>query len=485
MKFPRTRNFTGFFAPSGIEAEVLNLPVQEGEVPQEIDGVFYRVAPDPQMPPLGEDDIWFNGDGMVTAFHFHKGEVGLRQRWVRTEKFELERSAGRALFGAYRNPLTDLSCVRGKVRGTANTNVVFHAGKLLALKEDSRPVALDPLTLETLGEWNFHGGLESETFTAHPKIDPETGEMLAFGYAAKGLLTRDMAFYVIDARGRITREVWFELPYYCMMHDFAATPEYALFHVVPIVGSWERLRQGKPHFGFDRKLPVHLGVLPRNGTARDLRWFTGPNLFASHVMNAFSAGGRICFDAPTAPGNMFPFFPDVDGAPFDPERARSRMTRWSVDMTSDDDRIGMARLSEVVGEFPRIDDRFAGRRYGHGFLLAQDLDKPIDLPSGRSATGMMMNTLVHLDLERGEIDRHWIGPVSSLQEPAFIARPGSVEEADGYLVLIENRLAEMGSRLLLFRADRVAQGPIATVALPFRLRQGLHGNWVPRDRLAA
>jgi carotenoid cleavage dioxygenase-like enzyme len=485
MKFPATRNFTGFFAPSGVEAEVLRLPVEEGAIPEDLDGVFYRVAPDPQLPPLAGDDIWFNGDGMVTAFRFHRGEVSLRQRWVRTEKFALERVAGRALFGAYRNPLTDLACVRGKVRGTANTNVVFHAGKLLALKEDSRPVAMDPVTLETLGEWNFHGALTSETFTAHPKVDPATGEMLAFGYAAKGLLTRDMAFYVIDAEGRIKREVWFELPYYCMMHDFGITADYALFHVVPIVGSWERLKQGQPHFGFDRKLPVHLGVLPRNGTARDLRWFTAPNLFASHVMNAFSEGGRICFDTPTAAGNMFPFFPDVDGAPFDPERAQSRLTRWSVDLGGDGDRIGMSRLTEVVGEFPRIDERFTGRPYAHGFLLAQDLTKPVDLPAGRGATGMMMNTLVHLDLEQGRTDAHWIGPASSLQEPAFIPRPGSTAEADGYLVLVENRLAQMGSRLLLYRADRVAAGPLAAITVPFRLRPGLHGNWVARARLAA
>jgi carotenoid cleavage dioxygenase len=484
MNFPRTRNFTGFFSPSGVEAEVRHLWVEAGAIPEELDGVFYRVAPDPQMPPLAEDDIWFNGDGMVTAFRFHKGEVSLLQRWVRTEKFVLERAAGRALFGAYRNPLTDLSCVRGKVRGTANTNVVFHAGKLLALKEDSRPVAMDPVTLATLGEWNFNGGLGSETFTAHPKIDPVSGEMLAFGYAAKGLFTRDVAFYVIDAQGRIKREVWFELPYYCMMHDFGVTADYALFHVVPIVGDWERLRAGKPHFGFDRSLPVYLGVLPRNGTARDLRWFKAPNLFASHVMNAFSDNGRIFFDAPTAAGNMFPFFPDVQGAPFDPQAAQSRLTRWSVDMEGDDETIDMRRLSEVVGEFPRIDERFTGKPYSHGFLLSQDLAKPIDLPEGRGATGMMMNTLVHLDLAGGPIDSHWIGPGSSLQEPAFIPRPGSTAEADGYLVLIENRLAEHGSRLLLFRAQHVADGPVAAVGLPFRLRPGLHGNWVSHDRLA-
>lgn len=486
MKFPATPNFTGFFAPSGVEAEVQSLPVIDGRVPPELDGSFYRVAPDPQFPPIAGDDIWFNGDGMVTRFRFKDGEVSLKQKWVRTEKFQREREAGRALFGAYRNPLTDDESVTGEVRGTANTNVVVHAGKLLALKEDSPPVLMDPETLETLDpNYTFSGKMTSQTFTAHPKIDPRTGEMLAFGYAAKGLCTRDMVFYVIDPTGEIRREVWFEIPYYCMMHDFGFTEDYVVFHVVPIVGSWERLEAGLPHFGFDRGRPVHLGILPRSGAAEEIRWFSAPTCFASHVMNAHNEGTQVHFDVPMASGNMFPFFPDVEGLPFEPESAVARMTRWSVDMLANDDEIKMTPIADLVGEFPRIDDRFAGQRNRHGWQLVQDLSKPVDLPGGRSASGMMMNTLGRIDLETGQTETYWVGPTSSLQEPAFIPRPGSTDEGDGYVIAIENRLAEMTSRLLLFDALKLADGPIATVGLPFRIRQGLHGNWASADAIAA
>jgi len=484
MDFPRTSNFSGFFAPSGVEADVARLEVVQGAVPPELDGAFYRVAPDPQFPPLAGDDIWFNGDGMVSMFRFRDGAVSLKQRWARTEKFMLEREAGRALFGMYRNPLTDDAAVHGRIRSTANTNVVLHGGRLLALKEDSPPTALDPVTLETTDAvYDFDGALGSQTFTAHPKIDPKTGDMLAFGYAARGLLTRDMAFYTIDPAGRITREVWFEIPYYCMMHDFGITEDYVVFHVVPITSDWQRLEQRQPHFGFDRNRPIHLGVLPRDGTAQDIRWFSAPNCFASHVVNAFNVGSKVHFDTPTAPGNMFPFFPDYEGAPFDPQAAQSRVTRWTVDMLGNSDEIEMTQLSEVVGEFPRIDDRRAGLPYRYGYLLVQDLDKPVDLPGGRSATGLMMNTLARIDLETGEHDDFWVGPVSSLQEPAFIPRPGSTEEGDGYLVTIENRLGEMASRLLVLDARALASGPVATLQLPFRLRPGLHGNWYGADKI--
>ena len=138
----------------------------------------------------------------------------------------------------------------------------------------------------------------------------------------------------VSPAGELLLETWFEAPYYCMMHDFGVTRDYAVFHVVPIVSSWERLEAGLPHFGFDTSLPVYLGVLPRRDDARAMRWFKSPTLFASHVMNAFNDGTRVYFDTPVAKNNMFPFFPDVRGAPFNPMEAMSFLTRWTVDMAS-------------------------------------------------------------------------------------------------------------------------------------------------------
>jgi carotenoid cleavage dioxygenase len=366
-----------------------------------MNGAFYRVQPDPQFPPKMADDIAFNGDGQVTMFHFHDGVVDLKHRFVQTDKFKLERAAGKALFGNYRNPLGDDPSVKGRYRGTANTNVIGHAGRLYGLKEDSPPVVMDPVTLETLGYWNFDGKMTGQTFTAHPKIDPLTGQMIAFGYAAKGLLTRDIVYYEISPQGELTKETWFELPYYCMMHDFGVTRDYAVFHVVPCISSWERLEKGLPHFGFDTKKEIYLGVLPRKGSASDIRWFTAPNLFASHVMNAFNEGTRVHFDIPVSKNNFFPFFPDVDGAPFKPQEAHTFLTRWTVDMASKGDSFeSMTRLCDMIGEFPRIDDRHAMAKYRHGWMLVMDLEQPCELKGGRSNAGILMNTLARYDTDR-------------------------------------------------------------------------------------
>ena len=124
-------------------------------------------------------------------FRFADGHVDYRSRYVRTQRYKAQAAARESLFGVYRNPYTDDARVAGLSRGTANTGVVYHHGKLLVLKEDSPPVVVDADSLETLDDYyTFGGQLRSLTFTAHPKIDSETGELVAFGYEARGEATR-------------------------------------------------------------------------------------------------------------------------------------------------------------------------------------------------------------------------------------------------------------------------------------------------------
>ena len=148
VQFPDTLSFTGFNTPSRIEADIKNLQ-HTGTIPPELDGAFFRVQPDPMFPPLLGDDIAFNGDGMISRFHFHDGQCDFKQRWAKTDKWKAETAAGEALFGAYRNPINRRPAVKGKIFFTANTNAMVHAGKLWALKEDSPALAMDPITLET------------------------------------------------------------------------------------------------------------------------------------------------------------------------------------------------------------------------------------------------------------------------------------------------------------------------------------------------
>ncbi len=475
--FPDVPAFTGFNTPSRVEANVHDLNVI-GTIPAEMDGAFYRVQPEHQFPPLLGNDIAFNGDGMISMFRFKDGKVDFVQRWAKTDKWKLENEAGRALFGAYRNPLTDDESVKGKIRGTANTNAFIHGGKLYALKEDSPALVMDPITLETQGYTDFDGKMTGETFSAHPKTDPRTGNLCSFGYASKGILTRDMTYYEISPTGELLYDVWFEVPYYAMMHDFAITEDYALFSVMPMTSNWDRLKAGKPHFGFDTSLPSYLAVMPRKPgtTAADIRWYTGPSCFAGHVMNAWQEGTVINLDMPVAKNNMMPFFPDINDAPFDPVAGATHLTRWTVDLSQNAEEYQSTRLSEMIGEFPRLDDRMIGQKYRYGWMVVIDPSQPVELKGG-SAGGHVMNTLGMVDLETGTEQKWWCGPVSSIQEPCFVPRSPDAPEGDGWIVMVCNRLETHSSDLLVFDATEIAKGPIATINIPVRLRFGLHGNW--------
>ncbi|KAL1846595.1 hypothetical protein Daus18300_014213 [Diaporthe australafricana] len=164
---------------------------------------------------------WLNGDGAISSFRIKDGNVDFKQRFVQTEKFRVEEAENRALLGKYRNPWTDL--VEFADRTTANTTALPYKGMILALKEDSRPYAIEPRTLETIGSFDFDGQLESETFTAHPKYDVKTRELLAFGYEGKGIGSKDVFYMSINEHGKFTERLWFEAPFCGFQHDMAFT----------------------------------------------------------------------------------------------------------------------------------------------------------------------------------------------------------------------------------------------------------------------
>jgi len=473
-RFPDTMTFTGWDAPARIEADVYDLEVY-GEIPKEINGTWYRCGPDPQYPPFLGDDIYINGDGMVTMFRFENGHVDLKQRYVRTERFLAERKARRSLFGLYRNVYTDAPEAKGLGRGTANTTTVFHGGRLFALKEDSLPMELDPDTLETRGEWTWGGKLKSKTVSAHPKIDPETGELLFYGYEASGDGSTDIAFCVANKEGELVREEWFQSPYPAMVHDFAITRDHVIFPIFPTLVDMDRLKAGGLHWMSDLSKDTYVGVMPRSGTVADIKWFRRPGGHAYHVINAFDEGdGRVCLDLALSEINPFPYVPDVSGAPYDPMKAASVSTRWTMDMSRNDDTLDERPLGPVPGDVPRVDDRRVGLPYRYGYMGQVDPFRPM-VKAGPVGAGF--NQIGQLDVQTGQ-NNAWFGAdTDGFEEPQFI--PTGPNEDDGYVVAVIERHDRNTSDIGIWDAKRFADGPVAYARVPFRLRLAFHGCWVP------
>ena len=183
------------------------------------------------------------------------------------------------------------------------------------------------------------------------------------------------------------------------------------------------------------------------------------------------------FVVPEAQNNMFPFFPDVHGEPFNGAQAMSKLTRWTVDMASNGDEFDeIVRLTDTASEFPRIDDRYTGKKTRYTWGLEMDMSRPHEMKGG-SAGGFLMNCLFLKDLETGAEQHWWCGPVSSMQEPCFVPRDRQGPEGDGWIVMLCNRLEERRTDLLVFDALDIEKGPVATIHVPIRLRFGLHGNF--------
>lgn len=437
----------------------------EGDLPTDLNGAFYRVGPDPQYPKPDQyaGDVPFDGEGHVSMFRIKDGHVDYRTRYAKNARWKAQAEARRSLFGMYRNPLTDDPSVAGLNRGTANTQLFLHHGKLLVFKEDSPPVHMDPVTLETIDEeYTFGGKLESKTHTAHPKIDPFTGEFISFGYEAGGFLSKDVNVFTADRDGNITWSVTVEAPYAGMMHDFCATQDYIVLYLVNMVADRNRINAGGVHFSYDSSMPCYMGVLRRGGDGRDIRWFTGPNLFCTHVMGGWNDGERLTIDMDGGEGNQFPFFPSLH-EPFDPVKGTGYLRRFTVDLSSrSNDRFQAETIfPQLTGVLARQDDRFHTVRYRYGFLQVVGPNGGWGIVDHQENTARVASV-----------------PGYQLSEMCFVPRSPTAEEGDGYLIGMGYSLAEARrSDLILFDLADIDAGPRARIKMPYACVGQVHGWW--------
>jgi carotenoid cleavage dioxygenase-like enzyme len=384
----------------------------------------------------------------------------------------------------YRNRSTDDPSVQKLNRTVANTAMYTHAGKLFALKEDARPYLIDPNTLETQGEHDFGGKYKSQTFTAHPKTDPTTGEMICYGYEAAGDLTNDVFVYWVDKGGNVTREVRFKAPVISMMHDIALTQKHIVFNTTGFTTSPEQLKAGKVHWAWDSKVPTYVGILPRDGDEKDVRWFKGPERAAIHIFNGKTEGNKVTIETPASNGNPFPFFPQTDGSPWSPQKAHTVIRRWTFDLGSKKDSWQEEILfPQASGQLGRIDDRYISLPNRYAFMGYSDPSKPVNTARVGNMRGMLTNCIGRFDFATGKLNTYFVGDVCGLQEVQFIARSKKAEEGDGWLVAIASNYAEMRSELVVVDSLRLEEGDVARVKLPFRVNSQVHGWWAGTDDL--
>ncbi|MFC3068982.1 carotenoid oxygenase family protein [Phenylobacterium soli] len=447
-------NFAPLRSEDDFELEVV------GEIPAGLRGALFRTGPNPQFEPRDPNHHWFAGDGMVHGFYLADGKASYRNRYVRTPKWKLEHEAGRALFGTFGNPMTTDPAAMGQDSGVANTNIVWHAGKLLALEEGHMPTAMDPRSLETLGYAQAYKGRT----TAHPKIDPKTGEMVWFAYAVgEAPFATGISYGVTDAKGEVVRRDDFQAPYCSMIHDFMVTENHVLFPVLPLTGSLERAMKGMPPFAWEPGKGSFVGVMRRDADVSTIRWFNTEACYVFHPLNAWEEEGKLVADVMRY--DVAPLFPNADGSPG--TKAAARLFRWTFDLTGASDAIKEEPLDDLDGEFPRVDPRAETLKHRHGWYAADP-----------TASGTIKQcAIAHLDLKTGKRQLYALSGGDLTSEPVFVPRSETADEGDGWLTAVVWRAAENRSDLLIFEALDLEKGPIATAKVPRRVPFGFHGNW--------
>jgi len=461
------------FAPIRNEVSVEQLRVI-GELPRELNGMFLRNGPNPQFSPIGRYH-WFDGDGMVHGVEIQDSKAAYRNRYVRTRGFEVERRTGEAIWtGLLEAPRMDNP--HGPYKNTANTALVYHAGRQLALWEGGEPYEIKVPSLETVGPYTYGGKLAS-AFTAHPKLDPVTGEMMFFGYLPT--TPPYLKYSVVSAAGELLRTVPIDLPIGVMMHDFAVTEHYTVFMDLPLTFRLERMQRGLPAFAFEPERPSRFGILPRHGDNEAIRWFEAPACYVSHTLNAYETGDEVVLVACRMNSTQ------VLGLSETPHDHRESgisngshdaacLHQWRFNLVT-----GAVReeaLDDVASDFPRINEQLTGRKTQYGYSA-----RFANLPDNESP---LFDGLLKYNLNTGSSETHEFGRGRYGGEAVFVPRLGAAVEDDGWLLTFVHDTLESQSELVVVNDLDVTAPPVARVLIPQRVPYGFHGSWVSGQQIA-
>ncbi len=457
------------------------LTVTRGGLPTELAGTLYRNGPG----RLERGGHWvhhpFDGDGMITALRFEQGAARLTNRFVRTEGWQAEEDAGRMLYrGVFGTPKPGgplANAFELRLKNIANTHVVRLGDQLLALWEASSPHALDPASLDTRGLTLLDGVLKpGEAFSAHPRFDPgHHGEtrMVTFGVKAGPRSTvRLMEFASSGARaGSLIADSQHTFPGFAFLHDFAITPNWAVFlqnaidfnplpYVLGRKGAAQCLKSRPGARGQFWLIPRQDGAF----AGQEPRVIEAPEGFVFHHLNAWEDAGALVIDSIFYAD--FPSIgPEVDFREVDFDQIPAGLLeRCRIDLASET--VTTTRLMERTCEFAMVAPQRVGLESRYAWMAVAERERGND----------PLQAVLKLDAVSGE-QRVWsAAPRGFVSEPVMVPRPGASTEDEGWVLCMVWNGARCASDLVVL--DAVSMQELAVLELPLAIPYGLHGSWV-------
>ena len=435
----------GNWAPVKEELTVSDLEVK-GEVPKEINGLYIRNGMNPRS---GFSDHWFFGNGMLHGFNFEDGKVSYKNRYVRTPYYEKDLD----IIGSF----GDLSA------SPANTHIIKHADKFLALEEAHLPWEVDE-NLETKGAYDFNGKLKG-AMTAHPRTCPQTGELLFFSYSV--MSEPYLTYYRVNPAGKLVQIEPIELPRAVMMHDWNVTENHVVFMDLPIISDMNLAVETGSPFGFKPEFGARLGVMPREGSNSDVRWFDIDPCYVFHPLNSYEEGNKIILHVCRQQEAMVGGFQDIYGG----ETTVARLWKWTIDLELGS--VKEEQIDDAPCDFPRIDDRRIGFKNDYGYFTTLETDVE-SLTIGRH--------LLKYDLVNDKRLTHDLGENVTGGEALFVPRTANSSEDDGWVISLAYEAETDRSKLIIINSQDFESAPVAEIYAPQRVPNGAHGSWVSKEQ---
>jgi len=435
----------GVHTPMAEEKTIENLAVT-GTIPPELDGRYVRIGPNPHFAD-GRGHHWFVGDGMVHGVKLKGAKAEwYRNRYVRSH--EIEAKAG----------LKAAPGPRRRMRDNVNTNVVQFAGQTLAMVEAGSYPAILSDELDTVAYSNFGGGLAG-SFTAHPHEDPATGEWHAICYDAGA--PNQITHVALDREGRVLRELPIAVQNGPSIHDCALTPQYVVILDLPVTFSMKALIGGHQFpYRWNRDHRARVGLLRRDGDARDISWHDVDPCYVFHVANSFEdEAGRVFVDA-CVYETMF------DGEMAGPFGKPLGLERWTIDPVGA--KVEREPLDATPQEFPRPDERYFGKPYRYAWS--------VKVPETANLEFFANEPLIRHDLQEGTSTTRSLGANAMPGEFVFVPRGTDALEGDGWLIGYVIDRATQTTDLAILDAETLAD--VARVHIPHVIPPGFHGNWM-------
>ena len=437
---------------------------RRGNWPAELRGSLYRNGPG--RHEIGEFRYhhWFDGDGMLQAFHLREKAIEHRARIIRTRKYTQEQAAGRALYAGFGTSPPDAKGVSSPDQlNVANISVLAHHSKLFALWEAGSPYEVDAQNLDTIGEHAFSSETSGVPFSAHPKLEPD-GNLWNFGYVSN---LKKLVLWHLNASGAVVKTGLVDCDPISMVHDFMVTKRHLVLLVCPL------------HFNPEKNAATFLDahewhpdratqvlIIDKNDFAKVQR-LDLPAQWLFHFSNAWEDNnGIIRFEAARAPDPsvLYTTFRDIMQGEITPA-SPTHLYSYRIDTRKGTLSEEPLRDSRNY-EFPVVSPHLVARQHRQLLLLSE-----------RQSPHSGLNEVTLIDLQKQKEQSFRYADHLIPEEHLLVGTPGRTGDLPWVLGTALN-CKKVRTELFLFRSNDLKSGPLASAELPYALPLGLHGKFV-------